>query len=209
MLPILVLLHVDLDKQNMHINLRANVSSISSGSWSKWSVRKGSNGETGRMVRALKHLEGGRERIVKCKERGSEGQTYWQRMRGSAGWGGLGRRSVRGRETDRREEKSRTHSPHLDMVLRSAAQKLLMWHEERELAFQRREKCLLVLLLREKGWRYAPHISSLFGDFAVASTFYLSLSALHLFFIFLFIPFVLNSFPGHSWRPILDQLVQE
>lgn len=87
------------------------------------------------------------------------------------------------------------------MVLVSFAKKLLMWHEEQELAFQCWEKCLLALLLREKGLRYTPHISPLFGDFAVASTFYLPLSVLHFFFIFLFIPFVLlllNTFLGHS-----------
>lgn len=88
------------------------------------------------------------------------------------------------------------------MVLVSFAKKLLMWHEERVLAFQRREKCLLALLLREKGLRYTPHISSLFGDFAVASTFYLPpICSPFFFFIFLFIPFVLlllNTFLGQS-----------
>lgn len=139
--------------------------------------KRGSNGETERMVRSLKHSEGGRGRIVKCTD---GAQTYWQRMRGAAGWG-AGEWAWRRLIGERK--KYRTHSPHLDMVLRSSTQKLLMWHEEREPAFQHREKCLLALLLREKGCRYAPHISSLFGDFAVASTFYLP----YLFSIFFFI----------------------
>lgn len=113
---------------------------------------------------------------------GEGGQIYWQRMRGAVGWGA---RVWEWRRLIGERKKSRTHSPHLDMVLQSSTQKLLMWHEERELAFQRPEKCLLALLLKEKGWRYAPHISSLFGDFAVASTFYLSLSVLNFFLHFL------------------------
>lgn len=112
----------------------------------------------------------------------------------------------RERESERRligeRKKSLTYTPHLDMVLVSFAKKLLMWHDARELAFQRREKCLLALLVREKGLRYTPHISSLFGDFAVASTFYLPpICSPFFFFIFLFIPFVLlllNTFLGHA-----------
>lgn len=51
-----------------------------------------------------------------------------------------------------------------------------MWHEERELAFQRRRggKVLTGSSFKgRKGSRYTPHISSLFGDTAAASTFYL------------------------------------
>lgn len=51
-----------------------------------------------------------------------------------------------------------------------------MWHEERELAFQRWRggKVLTGSSFKgRKGSRYTPHISSLFGDIAAASTFYL------------------------------------
>lgn len=61
-------------------------------------MKRGGNGETERVVRSLIHFERGRERTVKCM---GGGQTYWQRMRGEAGWGGLGCRSVRAKETDR------------------------------------------------------------------------------------------------------------
>lgn len=50
-------------------------------------MKRGSNGVTERVVRSLKNFEGGRERTVRCM---GGGQTYWQRMRGEAGWGGLG-----------------------------------------------------------------------------------------------------------------------
>lgn len=104
-------------------------------------------------------------------------------------------------------KKSSTYTPHLDMVLVSFAKKLLMWHEERELAFQRREKCLPALLVREKGLRYTPHISSLFGDFAVASTFYppylFSFFFFFFIFLFLFIPFVLVLLNTYSTEDIV------
>lgn len=53
--------------------------------------KKISNGETERMTRALKHLEGDRKRIAKCKRErgaGSQGKTHWQRMREAGGVGG-------------------------------------------------------------------------------------------------------------------------
>lgn len=73
----------------------------------------------------------------------------WEERRAGLGWG-LGAGVWERRRLIGERKKSRTQSPHLDMVLRSSTQKLLMWHEERELAFQRWEKCLLALLLREK-----------------------------------------------------------
>lgn len=127
----------------------------------------------------------------------AKGETYWQRMReteeAGAGWG---RGVYEWKRLIGERKKSLTYTPHLDMVLVSFAKKLLMWHEERELAFQRREKCLLALLVKEKGLRYTPHISSLFGDFAVASTFYLPPICSPFFFHFL-IHSVCSSSPQH------------
>lgn len=75
-----------------------------------------------------------------------------------------------------------------------------MWHEERELAFQRRRggKVLTGSSFKgRKGSRYTPHISSLFGDIAAASTFYLPPISSPFFFssyssfFSVFLPFVL------------------
>lgn len=71
-----------------------------------------------------------------------------------------------------------------------------MWHEERELAFQRRRggKVLTGSSFKgRKGSRYTPHISSLFGDIAAASTFYLPPISSPFFLLFLLFFFFLYS----------------
>lgn len=140
-----------------------------------------------------------------CKVQEGEGEheeeTYWQRMRETERRGRVEEEDCKSEKEWKRligeRKKSLTYTPHLDMVLVSFAKKLLMWHEERELAFQRREKCLLALLVKEKGLRYTPHISSLFGDFAVASTFYLPPYLFSFFFFHFLIHSVCSSSPQH------------
>lgn len=63
-------------------------------------AKKGNNAETERVVRFLKHFEGGRERIVKCTDGGGGADILAEDERS----GGLGCASVRVKETDRREE---------------------------------------------------------------------------------------------------------